>query len=137
MSSVLMTSTMKSDPATPPIRFSSACGTLVSAAMVCVVGGSTEGRRAGAAPAMVALAACGAIVPAAPATATPVRNLRRSTFGPESFVLGTLRAMVRSLGMKFLAATQGSPRAGSGDCIAGQYAAPGGRGDQTGRQATA
>src|SRR5882757_4488838 len=97
MSSVLMTSTMKSDPATPPIRFRSACGTLVSAAMVCVVGGSTEGRRAGAAPATVALAACGAMVPAAPATATPVRNLRRSTLGPESFVPRTLRVMARSL----------------------------------------
>src|SRR5689334_10433295 len=113
MSSVLMTSTMKSEPATPPMRLSSAAGVPVSAAMVCAVGGSAEGRRAGAAAATVALAACGARLPAAPATATPVRNLRRSTFGPESFVPRTLRAMERSLGMKFLAATQASPRDGS------------------------
>jgi len=40
---------MKSEPATPPIRFRSAAGVPVSAAMVCAVGGSAEGRRAGAA----------------------------------------------------------------------------------------
>src|SRR5260221_12038634 len=115
MSSVLVTPTIKSDPATPPIRFSSACGVPVSAAMVCAVGGSAEGRRAGAAPATVALAACGASAPAEPATATPVRNLRRSTFGPGSFVPTTLRDMRRPLGMKFFAATQAPPRAGRAD----------------------
>src|SRR5690349_19785373 len=78
MSSVLMTSTMKSDPATPPIRFISFSGMPVSAAMVRAVGGSAEGRRASAAG--VAFTACGAAAPAAaPATATPFRKLRRST----------------------------------------------------------
>src|SRR5438876_959771 len=131
MSSVLMTSTMKSDPATPPIRLSSGCGTLVSAAMVCAVGGSAEGRRVAAEPSATAAFACGASVPAALATATAARNLRRSTFGLESFVPRTLRVMMRSLGMKFLAATQSSPRAGSADCIAAEYVAPGGRRNET------
>ena len=55
--------------------------------MVHAVGGSAEGMRAVAAPEVdAALAACGVTAPAAPATATPVRNLRRSTFALESFV---------------------------------------------------
>ena len=59
--------------------------------MVCAVGGNAEGKRAAAEPsATAAFAACGVSAPAAPATATPVRNLRRSTFGPESFVPGIL-----------------------------------------------
>src|SRR4029079_7843672 len=116
MSSVLITSTMKSDPATPPIRFSSAAGTLVSAAMVCAVGGNAEGKRAAAEPsATAAFAACGVSVPAAPATATPVRNLRRSTFGPESFVPGILRAMMRSLEMKILGGDSRLAARGNGD----------------------
>src|SRR6185436_13755351 len=85
MSSVLMTSTMKSEPATPPIRATSFSGVPVSAAMVQAVGGSADGIRAAAAPAAeVALAACGATAPAAPATATPFRKLRRSTFEADS-----------------------------------------------------
>src|SRR5262245_53382231 len=93
MSSVLMTSTMKSDPAVPPIRLRSFCGVPVSAAMVHAVGGSAEGTRAVAVPAVdAASAACGVTAPAAPATATPFRNLRRSTFG-ESFADESLRCM--------------------------------------------
>src|SRR5262245_23933007 len=93
MSSVLMTSTMKSEPGTPPIRFCGSCGVPVSAAIWRAVGGRADGARADAAPAAgIALAAGGATVVAAPVTATPARNLRRSTFKPES-----LRAIFRSL----------------------------------------
>src|SRR5882757_7661550 len=46
MSSVLITSTMKSEPATPPIRGNS-FGVPVSAAATCIEGGSAEGRGAG------------------------------------------------------------------------------------------
>src|SRR6478609_8372760 len=70
MSSVLITSTMKSEPATPPIRGNS-FGVAVSAAATCIWGGSAV---------------------AAPATATPARNLRRFTSGRGSF-----RAMELSL----------------------------------------
>src|SRR2546421_12673628 len=80
---------MKSEPGTPPIRGSS-FGVPVSAAATCMVGGSAEGRRAGAAAvdvAGVAPFATGATVVAAPATATPARNLRRLTSGRESFRL--------------------------------------------------
>src|SRR6185436_50586 len=85
MSSVLMTSTMKSEPATPPIRFNSFSGVPVSAAIVQAVGGNAEGRRAAAVfAAGVALAACVAAPAAAPATATPFRKLRRSTLEAES-----------------------------------------------------
>src|SRR5262245_53728857 len=89
MSSVLITSTMKSEPGTPPIRGSS-FGVPVSAAATCMLGGSAEGRRAGSASAEVAGVApfaTGATVVAAPATATPARNLRRFTSGRESFRL--------------------------------------------------
>src|ERR1051325_4945378 len=90
---VFMTSTMKSEPATPPIRFISFSGMPVSAAMVRAVGGKADGTRAAAAPAAeLAFATCGATAPAAaPATATPFRKLRRSTFDVES-----LRAIGRS-----------------------------------------
>src|SRR5215207_10896318 len=93
MSSVLMTSTMKSEPATPPIRLRSFCGVPVSAAIVQAVGGSADGMRAVAAPAAgVAPAACGVTAPAAaPATATPFRKLRRSTFEPAVFAAESLR----------------------------------------------
>src|SRR5258708_40059072 len=93
MSSVLMTSTMKSEPGTPPIRFISFPGVPVSAAMVQAVGGSAEGRRAAAAPeAGVALAARGVTAPAAaPAIATPLRKLRRSTFEAAFFTAESLR----------------------------------------------
>src|SRR5262249_2102257 len=83
MSSVLMTSTRKSDPATPPIRDSS-CGVPVSAAATCMVGGNAEGR-AGLAADVAPLAAGGVTALAAPATATPARNLRRLTSGRGSF----------------------------------------------------
>src|SRR5262245_9215579 len=89
MSRVLITSTMKSEPATPPMRLVSIRGVPVSAAICVAVGGNADGRPAGADPAAgVAFATDGAT--AAPATATPVKNLRRSTFGPE-----ILRAMLR------------------------------------------
>src|SRR5262245_52684011 len=90
MSSVLMTSTMKSEPGTPLIRDCSFGGVPVSAAATCMLGGSAEGRRAGAASgaiAGVAPFATGATVVAAPATATPARNLRRLTSGRGSFRL--------------------------------------------------
>src|SRR5436190_15646265 len=102
MSSVLMTSTMKSEPATPPIRLLSACGVPTSAAMDCAVGGSAEGSLLSAAT--VASAIRGAAAPAAPAIATPVKNLRRSTFEPDPFEAGILRTMMRP--SIFLAATR-------------------------------
>ena len=80
MSSVLMTSTMKSEPARPPMRPMS-FGVPVSAAATCIVGGSAEGRRtdsATGAPGPVAALATGVV--AAPATATPAKNLRRLTW---------------------------------------------------------
>src|SRR6266853_3360416 len=91
MSSVLITSTMKSDPGMPLTRASSR-GVPVSASAALPDGGSAEG-------ALGALGACatrsaertGAIALAAPAATTPVRNLRRSALGP-----GSLRDMVSS-----------------------------------------
>src|SRR6185295_11640765 len=78
MSSVLITSTMKSEPALPPIRASSLPGVAVSVAMVWNDGGSADGSRG--ALTGTALAASGAVTAvAAPATATPARNLRRLT----------------------------------------------------------
>jgi hypothetical protein len=95
MSSVLITSTMKSEPATPPIRGSS-FGVAVSAAATCILGGSADGRRGGSAFGKVAgvapFATGGVTAVAAPATATPARNLRRFTSGRGSF-----RAMELSL----------------------------------------
>src|SRR6516225_3189761 len=88
ISSVLMTSTMKSEPGTPPMRGSS-FGVAVSATATCMVGGSAEGRRggalAGALAVVAALAAGGVTALAAPATATPARNLRRLTSGRGCF----------------------------------------------------
>src|SRR5262249_5090727 len=90
MSSVLMTSTMKSDPA-GPLACGSVGGTPVSAAATAAEGGSADGRGS-AAPGTAAevAAAPGGVATAlaAPATATPARNLRRFTFGCPS-----LRAM--------------------------------------------
>src|SRR5215510_8730650 len=79
MSSVLMTSTMKSEPAGPLAR-GTAGGTPVSAAATAADGGNAEGRGAPVADVaeVAALAIPGA---AAPATATPARNFRRLTFG--------------------------------------------------------
>src|ERR1700687_5540749 len=84
MSSVLMTSTMKSEPGTPPIRGNS-FGVPVSAAATRIEGGSAAGRGAG--PALDDLASVatfvtgGATAVPAPATATPAKNLRRLTSG--------------------------------------------------------
>src|SRR5258708_441786 len=90
MSSVLITSTMKSEPATPPMRGNS-FGVPVSAAATCQVGGSADGARGGGEAlgvAVVAASATGGATPvAAPATATPAKNLRRLTSGR-----GSLRA---------------------------------------------
>src|SRR5262245_28961827 len=88
MSSVLMTSTMKSEPATPPMRGNS-FGVPVSAAATCIEGGSAEGRGAAAAAGGVACVApfaagAEAAPAAAPVTATPARNLRRLTCGRRS-----------------------------------------------------
>src|SRR5712691_53897 len=100
MSSVLMTSTMKSEPGTPPMRGNS-LGVWVSAAATCIEGGSADGTRADAAPVAVAGAAAfatgGVTAVAAPATATPARNLRRLTSGCGSFRPDTFRAMEFSL----------------------------------------
>src|SRR2546422_8097320 len=88
MSSVLMTSTMKSEPGTPLTRAISG-GVAVSALATCAEGGSAEGARGGLLSPVVAPAAraAGDIAVAAPAPTTPVRNLRRP---------GSLRAMVSS-----------------------------------------
>src|SRR3981081_1156557 len=87
MSSVLITSTMKSEPGTPPIRGNS-FGVPVSAAATCIEGGSADGRGAGSALGDVAsvapFAARGVTAVAAPATATPAKNLRRLTSGRRS-----------------------------------------------------
>src|SRR4051812_35722151 len=124
MSNVLMTSTMKSEPATPPMRLPSACGVPTSAAMACAFGGSADGSRAAAVlPATVAFAACGATALAAPAAATAVRKLRRSTFGPESLAPKPLRAMMHSLAW-IVVRRLSVRRVAGGDCIAGQFVAP-------------
>src|SRR5262250_2305848 len=87
ISRVLMTSTMKSEPGTPPIRGSS-FGVAVSATATCMVGGSAEGRRGALMDASVvvaAFAAGGASAVVAPATAAPAKNLRRLTSGRGCF----------------------------------------------------
>src|SRR5262245_3663153 len=82
ISSVLMTSTMKSEPGTPPMReLDSSFGVPLSAAATCIVGGSAEGRRGAALVAAVVAACAGDTAVAAPATAAPARNLRRLTSG--------------------------------------------------------
>jgi hypothetical protein len=80
---------MKSEPGTPPMReLDSSFGVPLSAAAICIVGGSAEGRRGAALVDAVGAACAGDTAVAAPATATPVRNLRRLTSG-----CGRLRAM--------------------------------------------
>ena len=85
-----MTSTMKSEPSGRVARTSS-FGVPVSAAATTAEGGNADGSAAGAALGDVAETAAlatlcdGATALAAPATATPVRNLRRSTAGRGSF----------------------------------------------------
>src|SRR5215813_349880 len=89
ISSVLMTSTMKSEPGTPPMRDpDNSFGVPLSATATCIVGGNAEGRRGGALVDAVVAACAGGTALAAPATATPARNLRRLTSGR-----GCLRAM--------------------------------------------
>src|SRR5262245_24610090 len=78
-----MTSTMKSEPGTPPMReVDNSFGVPVSAAATCAVGGSAEGARAEALVEAVGAALAGGAALAAPATATPARNLRRLTAAP-------------------------------------------------------
>src|SRR5262249_3487002 len=82
MSSVLMTSTMKSDPA-GALLTGKAGGVPVSAAATWAFGGRADGRRGGASTGAcdgAGGAAAGVTVVAAPATATPARNLRRLNF---------------------------------------------------------
>src|SRR5438094_4294834 len=80
MSSVLMTSTMKSEPGVPPMRdVDNSFGVPLSAAATCAVGGSAEGIRAGTLVEAVVAALAGGVALAALATATPARNLRRLT----------------------------------------------------------
>src|ERR1700752_2287108 len=85
MPSVLVTSTMKSDPGTPPIRFgASSPGVCVSAAATCALGGSADGARVVWASSFCARSSpaprvrVGVSAVAAPAATNPVRNLRRS-----------------------------------------------------------
>src|SRR5271168_2326990 len=81
MSSVLMTSTMKSEPGVPLSREGIA-GVPVSAAATWAFGGSADGNRCCACGAVAASA--GLTAPAAPVTAAAARNLRRLSFGLES-----------------------------------------------------
>src|SRR4051794_41630622 len=96
MSSVLITSTMKSEPATPPMRGSS-FGVPVSAAATCQVGGSADGARGGGAAGGVAVVAASAtrgVAPGAPpAPATPARELRPAPAGRGAFFGGTFCPM--------------------------------------------
>src|SRR5262245_7065374 len=81
-----MTSTMKSEPGLPA-RCGMSLGTLVSAAICWAVGGSAEGSRFTSAAVVPGVAALAVVADAAaPATATPARNLRRLTSGRESFL---------------------------------------------------
>src|SRR6266540_1745108 len=62
ISRVLITSTMKSEPGTPPMReLDSSFGVPLSAAAICIVGGSAEGRRGTASVGAVVAACAGAI----------------------------------------------------------------------------
>src|SRR5207253_8010060 len=80
MLSDLMTSTMKSEPGTPPMRLATCSpGGCVSAAATCMVGGSADGARGAGSGAVWDSA--GVTVVAAPVARTRVRNLRRSVMG--------------------------------------------------------
>src|SRR5262245_22390144 len=85
MSSVLMTSIMKSEPGTPPMRDAvNSFGVWVSAAATCMLGGSADGTRGadaalGDIACVAAFATGGVTAVAAPATVTPAKNLRRLT----------------------------------------------------------
>src|SRR6516225_142 len=124
MLSVLITSTMKSDPS-GPWALGNSFGMPVSAAAMRALGRTADGSRAGASPpsatgAVAAVAAfCGDTAVAAPATATPAMKLRRLTFGPDPFFPLPLRAIISSWGRarsmrdackRFFAADQHSRR---------------------------
>src|SRR4051812_50155566 len=81
MPSVLITSTMKSDPGTPPMRDAApfSPGLAVSAAATCALGGRAEGRRSGAAGGVAGNA--GVTAPAAVVAMTPGRDFRRAVMG--------------------------------------------------------
>src|SRR6266545_3946665 len=126
MFSVLITSTMKSDPS-GTCALGSACGVPTSAAATAPEGGSAEGlaRPAPIGNVVVEVAAlamlCGtATAVAAPATATPAKNFRRFTSGRGSF-----RAMVFSHRHGGLGGRAGRSICGA-DTIAGAAAFPGG-----------
>src|SRR3954470_22671275 len=84
MSSDLITSTMKSEPARPAIGFTSLV-TLASSAIWCAVGRNARGVFAGLAGGDAASATLVAVVGRAPAPATPFKNLRRLTSGRRFF----------------------------------------------------
>src|SRR3954465_6302108 len=76
MPSVLITSTMKSEPGTPPMRLATCSpGACVSAAATCMVGGSADGARATGGGEE---STCDGTAVAAPAASAPVRKRRRS-----------------------------------------------------------
>src|SRR5580700_5765657 len=83
MSSVLITSTMKSEPGVPLSRDGNGAAP-VSAAATWAFGGSADGSLCCGSAAVAALAEVTA--PPAPATAAAVRNFRRLSFGPVSFL---------------------------------------------------
>src|SRR5208282_2329915 len=83
MSSVLMTSTMKSEPGVP-LSCDGICGVPFSTAATWAFGGSADGNRCCASGAVADLA--GVTAPVAPATAAAARNLRRLSFKLESFL---------------------------------------------------
>src|SRR2546430_12068283 len=88
ISRVLMTSTMKSEPGTPPIRGSS-FGVSVSAIATCMVGGSADGRRGAAMDASVVAAAFpagGGRAAGCPPTAAPSPQLRTPPISPRRFL---------------------------------------------------
>src|SRR6185437_2346585 len=102
MSSDLITSTMKSEPGRLcSVEYGAISGTSVSAAATCSFGGSAEGTRGGACTAVLGAASAGLTALPAPATAAAARNLRRSSFGVESFLL-LESLMVVSLAVLFL-----------------------------------
>src|SRR5438105_5604573 len=87
MLSVLMTSTMKSEPGAPPIRFGGiSLGMRVSAAATYSFGGSAEGFGGVASSA----ARAGVAAAAAPAATMVVRNWRRSVMRISSLCSGNL-----------------------------------------------
>src|SRR5580704_19178881 len=83
MSSVLITSTMKSEPGVPLSRDGKGAAP-VSAAATWAFGGSADGSLGWGSAAVAALA--GLTAPLAPATAAAVRNFRRLSFRLASFL---------------------------------------------------